>query len=232
MWNSGATTRETSSSLTSSMCSALVLFHQRLAWVSMAPLGRPVVPDVYMITATSSASTGSASVSGALWPATEASGRPAVGGGVGADVAAARELVADAVDHRAVVLVDHDRVGAGVVDDVAELGAGEAEVEGDEDGAEPGRGEHRLEEGRLVEAEEGDPVAVVDAVGAQPAGEAVDAVLHLPVRPGRALEGEGAAVRGAAGPLGEPVAEADVGCRHVRPPGRWSHVSGDARHSA
>ena len=40
---------------------ALVLFHHRLAWVSMAPLGCPVVPDVYMISATSSASTGSAS---------------------------------------------------------------------------------------------------------------------------------------------------------------------------
>ncbi len=40
------------------MCRLLVLFHQMLAWVSMAPLGRPVVPDVYMISATDSGSTG------------------------------------------------------------------------------------------------------------------------------------------------------------------------------
>ena len=199
-------------------CSALVLFHQRLAWVSMAPLGRPVVPDVYMMTATSSASTGSASVSGGTVARHRGKRRPAVVGGIGADVAAAGELIADPVDHRAVVLVDHDRVDAGVVDDVAELGAGEAEVEGDEDGAEPGRGEHRLEEGRLVEAEERDPVAVVDAVGAEPSGQPVDALLHLPVRPGRALEGEGPTVGGAPGSLGEPVAEADVGCRHERFP--------------
>ena len=55
------------------------------------------------------------------------------------------------------VRVGHDRVDAGVVDDVAELGAGEAEVERDEDGAEAGGGEHHLEEGGLVEAEERRP---------------------------------------------------------------------------
>ena len=66
MWKSGATTKVTSSSTMSIWCMAFVLFHQRLAWVSMAPLGRPVVPEVYMISATSSGSSGSARPSGAL----------------------------------------------------------------------------------------------------------------------------------------------------------------------
>ena len=34
-----------------------MLFQMMLPWVSMAPFGRPVVPDVYMITATSSIAT-------------------------------------------------------------------------------------------------------------------------------------------------------------------------------
>ena len=36
----------------------LVLFHQKLPCVSIAPFGRPVVPEVYMIMATSSARAG------------------------------------------------------------------------------------------------------------------------------------------------------------------------------
>ena len=65
MWNSGAMTSEMSSRWTSTVCSMLVLFHQMLPCVSIAPLGRPVVPLVYMMMATSSASTGSPCGSGA-----------------------------------------------------------------------------------------------------------------------------------------------------------------------
>ena len=57
MWKSGAQTRVMSSTLMSKARPALMLFQSRLAWVSIAPLGRPVVPDVYMITATSSVAT-------------------------------------------------------------------------------------------------------------------------------------------------------------------------------
>ena len=35
-----------------------MLFQMMLPWVSIAPLGRPVVPDVYMISATSLIATG------------------------------------------------------------------------------------------------------------------------------------------------------------------------------
>ncbi len=64
MWNSGANTSVTSDSSMSSVHDALALFHQKLPWVSIAPFGRPVVPDVYMITAVASASTASVSVTG------------------------------------------------------------------------------------------------------------------------------------------------------------------------
>ena len=58
MWKSGATTSVTSSISPSNARDALMLFQRTLPCVSMAPLGRPVVPDVYMIQATSSRETG------------------------------------------------------------------------------------------------------------------------------------------------------------------------------
>jgi hypothetical protein len=58
MWNSGATTSVISSELASSARNALMLFQMMLPWVSIAPFGRPVVPDVYMISATSVMATG------------------------------------------------------------------------------------------------------------------------------------------------------------------------------
>ena len=54
MWKRGAHTRVMSSSSVSKASAALMLFQSRLPWVSMAPLGRPVVPEVYMMMATSS----------------------------------------------------------------------------------------------------------------------------------------------------------------------------------
>ncbi|HEY5120300.1 MAG TPA: hypothetical protein VII84_01885 [Acidimicrobiales bacterium] len=55
MWNSGAAARVVSP--TAIEYSEFTLFHAMLPWVNMAPFGRPVVPDVYMIRATSSAPT-------------------------------------------------------------------------------------------------------------------------------------------------------------------------------
>ena len=57
MWKIGAGVSVTSFCSTSKACSALMLFHQKLPCVSMAPFGRPVVPEVYMIIATSSSPT-------------------------------------------------------------------------------------------------------------------------------------------------------------------------------
>ena len=57
MWNSGAQTRVTSELWVSMPKAALMLFQSTLPWVSIAPLGRPVVPEVYMIQATWSVET-------------------------------------------------------------------------------------------------------------------------------------------------------------------------------
>ncbi len=54
MWNSGTLMSTTSSvSKTFDVRMIVIACMSRLRWVSIAPLGRPVVPDVYMITATS-----------------------------------------------------------------------------------------------------------------------------------------------------------------------------------
>ncbi len=65
MWKSGAQTSVTSSSRVSNARAALTLFHRRLPWVSIAPFGRPVVPEVYMMIATSPSPTSSSRGSGA-----------------------------------------------------------------------------------------------------------------------------------------------------------------------
>ncbi len=49
----GRASRLTSSGPTSASRASVVAFQYRLPWVTMTPLGRPVVPPVYMITATS-----------------------------------------------------------------------------------------------------------------------------------------------------------------------------------
>ncbi len=59
MWNNGAETRARSSAIRSVSTRTLIAFQARLPWVSMAPLGRPVVPEVYMMMQVSSAVTGS-----------------------------------------------------------------------------------------------------------------------------------------------------------------------------
>ena len=58
MWKSGATTSVRSSDNPSKARDALMLFHRMLPCDSIAPFGRPVVPDVYMIHAMPSSDTG------------------------------------------------------------------------------------------------------------------------------------------------------------------------------
>ncbi len=51
MWNSGAAAIVTSvEAMPGPAESMLIAFHSMLSWVSTAPFGRPVVPEVYMIT--------------------------------------------------------------------------------------------------------------------------------------------------------------------------------------
>lgn len=65
MWNIGATARVVSPRRVSRRASTLTVFHHRFPWVRTTPLGRPVLPEVYISTAMSS----SASASGSIGPA-------------------------------------------------------------------------------------------------------------------------------------------------------------------
>jgi len=132
-------------------------------------LRRPVVPDVYMISATSSASTGSGASSGSSIGWTGSSVGLAVG-----QKSADRQIVSDRLDHLSVLRVGDEGVDACVADDEDQLRPGQAEVERHEDGAEARRCEHRLEERRLVQADEADPVAVAHATEAEMVCQTVD----------------------------------------------------------
>ncbi len=57
IWNSGTPTKLTSRESTPLVYRAINVSAARLAWVSTAPLGRPVVPEVYMISAGDSSET-------------------------------------------------------------------------------------------------------------------------------------------------------------------------------
>ena len=180
------------------MWAQLALFHQKLPCVSIAPFGSPVVPDVYMITG------GGVGVDGRR-VAERRVDRVERGGVVVPPVGPAplstlsqrcdRDVAADRVEHVEVVAVGDHRVAAGIVDDELQLGTGETEVERHEDRSEAGRGEHRLDERRVVEPEIADPVTGADPAVAQDDGDAVDPILQLAVGEGRALERDGAPVR-------------------------------------
>ena len=72
MWNSGDAHRFTSSSANSRQTRMSVSdWHMRFWWVSTAPLGRPVVPEVYMIRA--GLSSGTSTAGGSTGP--EAAGK-------------------------------------------------------------------------------------------------------------------------------------------------------------
>ena len=164
-------------------------FHARLAWVSMTPLGWPVVPDVYIRRWTSSP----AVAAGARSPGVDAEvgeGRPPLGRRLRharpqeRGLQALRRLVGEA-DER---LVAHERPRLGVLEDVAHLGRGEPPVDRHGDGAEVVGGEERLEELGAVVREQADDVAAPDAALGSPPASAAARVGHLAVGGGLALE--------------------------------------------
>lgn len=61
VWKSGADTSATSPATRSWSIRTLIAFQVMLPWVRVAPLGDPVVPDVYMIMQGSSSATGRSS---------------------------------------------------------------------------------------------------------------------------------------------------------------------------
>ena len=164
-------------------------FHARLAWVSMTPLGCPVVPDVYIRRWTSSP----AVVAGARSPRIDAEvgeRRPPLGRRLRHARPQERGLHAlgRLVGERDERLVAHQRLRLGVLEDVAHLGRGQAPVDRHGDGAEVVGGEERLEELGAVVREQADHVAAPDPALVQPRRQRRRPRRHLAVRGGLALE--------------------------------------------
>ena len=156
-------------------------FHARLAWVSITPFGRPVVPDVYIRRCTASAATGTRAT--ASCDRRSASARPAVRC-AGRD-AHAHEVALHAggrlVGERDELPVAHERAGLGVVEDVAQLRRGEPPVDRHRDRAEMVGGEDRLQELGAVVRQQADDVARTHATRLQPGRERTGAPGHLAV---------------------------------------------------
>ncbi|MHC2658315.1 hypothetical protein ACVMHY_010894 [Bradyrhizobium barranii subsp. barranii] len=64
VWNSGSTVSSTEAGPMQAGPPRLTQFQNVMPWVMVAPLGWPVVPDVYMMVETSSSVTSSARASG------------------------------------------------------------------------------------------------------------------------------------------------------------------------
>ena len=127
-------------------------FQARLAWVIMTPLGRPVVPEVYISRWTSSALAGTrtgvppeARSVAERGPSGRRGARDADTDETGPHVRAWPRSASG--EQR---LVAHEGAGAGVLQDVAHLRRGETPVDGHGDGPEVVGGEDRLEELRAV----------------------------------------------------------------------------------
>ena len=146
-------------------------FQARLAWVSMTPLGRPVVPDVYINRWTSSAPAATPAPSSDRHRRSPRDVHAALGGlarcwrgragprGPPSPRSPAAGGTASQTSAR----------GTRVLEDVAHLGRGEPPVDRHGDGAEVVGGEQRLEELGAVVREECHDVARTDAARGQAA---------------------------------------------------------------
>ena len=215
----------------STMCARF--FQARLACVSMTPLGRPVVPDVYISRWTSSARrrrqpAGSRRRAGRRATPTRRAPEPSTLARTSGVLQALRGVVRQ-VDER---LVAHEGGGLGVLEDVAHLGGGEPPVDRHRDGAEVVGGEDRLEELGAVVREQADDVAGADTPVRQAPGQRRDPFGHLAVGDGLALEDRERLVRGAGGVVGEHREPVHVGLHrrlghHAHgPPVAFRHTPG------
>ena len=146
-------------------------FQARLAWVSMTPLGRPVVPDVYINRWMSSAAatTGATSlplsrrVPMVVHPSGPPAARPARPARPGRPDANPDQAVGEPGRRlrrqlRQRVVAD-DGGGAGVLQDVADLGRGEPPVDRHGDGAQVVGGKEHLQELGAVVGEQRHDIA-------------------------------------------------------------------------
>ncbi len=207
-WNSGIETMFLSPSSNPQPSWAFRVCATMLAWESVTPFGRPVVPLEYITRQTSSGRHLGAA-------ARRLGGRQhrfvvvAVGavGGQLDDVLDRGQLVPDLLDQRHQLGPDEQQLRAGVVDGVVDLVAGQPEVDDRVGGTDAGRRHGQLDAGGVVLVEEGHHVAPPDPLGLEGAGQSAYAV--LPLRPGpRAAEvGERLAFGVRRGPVGQPVVE-------------------------
>lgn len=191
-----------------------MLFQNRFAWVSMAPLGCPVVPEVYMITAMSSGSANTGAVSGAR-PASSSSSTSQPGAGCQRNHPAQPGLRTHRIDHRGALSVGHQGVRLRVAQDVAELVGGQSPVQRHERGADPCGGEQRDQKVRVVQARVADPIPALHAPGGQFGRQPVDAIREISVGPRAFAVGDGKQVRRRCGPTRDPGAEIDRGNVHL-----------------
>ena len=153
-WSSDRARRRGRAGRTASPRSALVkpnstrcarFFQARLAWVSMTPFGRPVVPDVYISRCTSSAAT-----RGRAGASTRSVGQPRPSTAVRRRRRRRRRAPGRRARRVAAIRqldecrVAHERPGLRMLEDVAHLGRGQPPVDRHRDGAEIVGGEEGL----------------------------------------------------------------------------------------
>ncbi len=191
MWNSGAPGAATRSSGCQPMwVTWLKTCITRLWWVSTAPLGRPVVPDVYMMKAGSSSSTTTSSGSSLAAASAASKSSP-----ICSTVEHGRCLLAclrRELGHRG---VDDERRRARVGEHVGDLVGDQPEVHRDHDRPEPHSGQVRLPGLHAVEREHRDPVARPDPALGECAGQPGDPLVEFGVAAPCAVEAEGGDVR-------------------------------------
>ena len=161
---------------------------EQVQCVSTAPLGRPVVPDVYMIRAGESSGTSTASGASCSSSSTAENARRAIGVVHADELDVVVDLVGRLRAGLGAELVDEEHRGPGVLEDVGDLAGREPEVHRHADGAEPVRREQRLHVLRPVAHEHRHAVAGRDAPGCERRREPLDAVMEL--APGRRLAAE------------------------------------------
>ena len=175
MWNHGATARVTSWSSTARARAIWRLTVTSWRWVSMTPLGSPVVPLEYGSRATESQSIVRHGASARL-ASSSASGHRAGGLAEHDDPAhPERPGPLGELGHR-----DEHR-GAGVAELGGDLVVAPRRVDAGDGRAEPHRRQRARGDRRHVRRPHGEAVAWPEAVGVQPGGDAVDPSGELPI---------------------------------------------------
>jgi len=178
---------------------------RRCRRVNATPLGRPVVPDEYMMMQTSSGSTSDERSTGV------ASARQrlvliAVAAPAGVTVITCStfgSFVADLVDGRLQLRTDDQQLGTGVVEYVVHLVGGQRKLMMALAAPSDAAGERHLQAGGVVLVEERDHVTALDAKHSERACEPAHPVVPLGPRPGSVQVRHRLVVGLGGGPVGQ-----------------------------